>query len=225
MPIGRLIAAPLACLSFVLGISAQAADVSSRNVGIQLGSYRLTCVVLGVHGNDLKAICQTDNGDWLTAELHNTDRCADISNENGKLICDPSATRLPSKYIDLLGDAVAGNQFLPMRGADQELRHDTWTFKDGAPESATALAQTGDGLLWLGGPNGLYRFDGKQFELFQSPFGDELLSTNIMSLCAPPSGGLWIGYTFGGVSFLENGRVTNYGGEFAANSGSIDFIV
>jgi hypothetical protein len=80
-------------------------------------------------------------------------------------------------------------------------------------------------MLWVGSTNGLYRFDGKQFELFQSPFGDELLSTNIRSLYAPPSGGLWIGYTFGGLSFLESGRLRNYGGEFAANSGSIDFII
>jgi hypothetical protein len=29
-------------------------------------------------------------------------------------------------------------------------------------------------------------------------------------LFAPPSGGLWIGYTFGGFSFLDKGRVTNY---------------
>ncbi|WP_169747047.1 PAS domain-containing protein [Edaphobacter aggregans] len=72
------------------------------------------------------------------------------------------------------------------------------------------LAQTNDGFLWLGGPNGLFRFDGTRFEPFSSPFGDRLLSTNLYSLFAPPSGGLWIGYTLGGFSFLDKGRVTNY---------------
>jgi signal transduction histidine kinase/ligand-binding sensor domain-containing protein len=108
-----------------------------------------------------------------------------------------------------------------VQAANWQLQHVTWTFKDGAPENVMALEQTADGFLWLGGYGGLYRFDGKQFELFRSPFGEELLSTNISSLYALPSGGLWIGYTFGGASFIDKGRVTNYGGEFATSSGSI----
>ena len=94
-----------------------------------------------------------------------------------------------------------------------QVGHDSWTFKDGAPADVTCLAQTNDGFLWLGGPNGLFRFDGTRFEPFGSPFGDRLLSTDLLSLFAPPSGGLWIGYTFGGFSFLDKGRVTNYAGE------------
>ena len=91
-----------------------------------------------------------------------------------------------------------------------QVGHDSWTFKEGAPADVACLAQTNDGFLWLGGPNGLFRFDGTRFEPFSSPFGDRLLSTDLYSLFAPPSGGLWIGYTFGGFSFLDKGRVTNY---------------
>jgi PAS domain S-box-containing protein len=94
--------------------------------------------------------------------------------------------------------------------ANVQVGHDSWTFKEGAPEDVTCLAQTNDGFLWLGGPDGLFRFDGTRFEPFSSPFGDRLLSTNLYSLFAPPSGGLWIGYTFGGFSFLDKGQVTNY---------------
>jgi PAS domain S-box-containing protein len=94
--------------------------------------------------------------------------------------------------------------------ASVQVGHDSWTFKDGSPEDVTCLAQTNDGFLWLGGPNGLFRFDGTRFEPFSSQFGERLLSTNLYSLFAPPSGGLWIGYTFGGFSFLDKGRVTNY---------------
>ena len=99
--------------------------------------------------------------------------------------------------------------------------HDSWTFKDGAPADVTCLAQTNDGFLWLGGPNGLFRFDGTRFEPFRSPFGDRLLSTHLYSLFGPPSGGLWVGYVLGGFSFLNNGRVTNYGGEIASATGSV----
>jgi ligand-binding sensor domain-containing protein len=107
------------------------------------------------------------------------------------------------------------------RAANLQVGHDAWTFKEGAPEDVLALAQTADGFLWLGTPTGLFRFDGSRFEPFHSPFGDQLLSTNIYSLFAPPSGGLWIGYAFGGFSFLNNGRVTNFGGEMASSTGTV----
>ena len=93
--------------------------------------------------------------------------------------------------------------------ANGQVDHDHWTSKDGAPGDIQALAQTSDGFLWIGSPSGLFRFDGTRFERFK-PLGDSLLSTNVMCLLAPPSGGLWIGYTFGGFSFLNHGRVTNY---------------
>jgi ligand-binding sensor domain-containing protein len=88
-----------------------------------------------------------------------------------------------------------------------QVGHDTWTIKEGAPGRVVALAQTTDGFLWLGTPTGLFRFDGHRFERFRSPFGDQLLSTSVASLFAPESGGLWIGYGSGGVSFVNNGRV------------------
>ena len=72
--------------------------------------------------------------------------------------------------------------------------HDSWTFKDGAPADVTCLAQTSDGFLWLGGPNGLFRFDGTRFEPLRSPFGDRLLSTTFVFLVRAavwrPLGGL-----------------------------------
>lgn len=93
---------------------------------------------------------------------------------------------------------------------NQRIIHQSWTFNDGAPEAVSTLAQTADGYLWLGTPSGLYRFDGVRFELFRSPYGDQLPSTNVSKLFAPRSGGLWIGYRFGGFSFLKNGKVRNF---------------
>src|SRR5688572_19685637 len=44
---------------------------------------------------------------------------------------------------------------------------DTWTTADGLPQnSVTAMAQTTDGYLWLGTFNGLVRFDGTRFTVF-----------------------------------------------------------
>ena len=89
------------------------------------------------------------------------------------------------------------------------LVHESWTFKDGAPEVTTALAQTDDGYLWIGAPAGLFRFDGIRFELFHPAPGEHLLSTNVSSLLAA-DGGLWVGYVFGGFSYVKNGRVKNF---------------
>ena len=94
----------------------------------------------------------------------------------------------------------------------QRIIHESWTFKEGAPEGVSTLAQTADGYLWLGTPNGLFRFDGVRFELFHPSFGDPLPSNNIASLFAPRTGGLWIGYRFGSFSFLKSGKLTNFSG-------------
>src|SRR5579863_1417692 len=42
--------------------------------------------------------------------------------------------------------------------------HTAWSAKEGAPNVVGELAQTSDGYIWLGTPNGLYRFDGVAFE-------------------------------------------------------------
>jgi signal transduction histidine kinase/ligand-binding sensor domain-containing protein len=80
----------------------------------------------------------------------------------------------------------------------------------GAPALVQRLAQTSDGFLWLGTPSGLYRFDGLRFERIDSVGAARLLGADITALTAPRSGGLWIGYVYGGVSFLNGGTLTNY---------------
>lgn len=91
-----------------------------------------------------------------------------------------------------------------------QFAHTAWGPKDGAPSIVTALAQTSDGYLWLGSPDGLYRFDGVIFELYEPSSGGSFPARYVRSLLALPNGDLWIGFAFGGISFLRNGHVTNY---------------
>jgi len=86
---------------------------------------------------------------------------------------------------------------------------DLWAFKDGAPVSPTALAQTTDGYLWVGDSAGLLRFDGTRFELFRAASGEPLQSNYVSALSAADDG-LWVGYWFGGFSFIKSGRVRNF---------------
>ena len=91
-----------------------------------------------------------------------------------------------------------------------ELAHRVWDTKSGVPADIRALAQTIDGYLWVGSLRGLYRFDGIQFQKFESESGAQLPSQQIWRLFAARGNRLWIGYNGGGVSVLEAGKLTNY---------------
>ena len=102
-----------------------------------------------------------------------------------------------------------------------QLYHRSWTVREGAPSIVTSIAQTTDGFLWLGTDNGLVRFDGDSFEAYHPSSGGNLLSTYITVVTAMPEGGLWIGYQSGGVSFLQNGRITNFAQGEGLPAGSV----
>jgi ligand-binding sensor domain-containing protein len=72
------------------------------------------------------------------------------------------------------------------------------------------MVQARDGYLWMGNAAGLFRFDGVRFERIEGSNHTRLLSNNVYSPWSAPMGGLWIGYGFGGASYMKDGRVTNY---------------
>ena len=105
---------------------------------------------------------------------------------------------------------------VPLYGIDRDrtldqLYHTGWTYAEGAPGEVYALAQTTDGYLWLGTATGLFRFDGVRFESYKPQSGQAFPQRSVASLFAVPDGGLWVGYWYGGVSFIKNGTVTDYG--------------
>jgi hypothetical protein len=56
-----------------------------------------------------KAICQTIHGDWQTTELRDADRCAaDISNEDGKLMCNRKQPGPPGTFLEAFAEGVPG---------------------------------------------------------------------------------------------------------------------
>jgi signal transduction histidine kinase/ligand-binding sensor domain-containing protein len=89
----------------------------------------------------------------------------------------------------------------------------------GAPAIVGVIAQTTDGFLWLGTATGVYRFDGVRFQRIETVGGVPLLGEFITALEAPRSGGLWIGYQYGGASFLNGGQLRN----FRPQSGGLPF--
>ncbi|MCC2957540.1 histidine kinase [Massilia sp. IC2-477] len=90
----------------------------------------------------------------------------------------------------------------------EHYHHSVWGTKDGIPGPVKKLAQTPDGWLWLGTPNGLYRFDGLRFHAFSAANGERLLSNRIYTLTAESNGDLYIGYEDQGLSVLRaDGRL------------------
>ena len=87
---------------------------------------------------------------------------------------------------------------------------DVWDTEDGLPQnSVIAMTQTRDGYLWLGTLNGLVRFDGIRFTVFDESNTPGLNSSRIVSLFEDSRGYLWIGTETAGVALAKDGRITS----------------
>jgi signal transduction histidine kinase/ligand-binding sensor domain-containing protein/CheY-like chemotaxis protein/HPt (histidine-containing phosphotransfer) domain-containing protein len=83
---------------------------------------------------------------------------------------------------------------------------DNWQIPDGLPQSsAQALARTADGYLWVGTQEGLARFDGVRFTVFDSAGDPAIPNKHISVLFGDHAGRLWIG-TRAGLAVLESGQ-------------------
>jgi signal transduction histidine kinase len=84
-----------------------------------------------------------------------------------------------------------------------------WTQEHGLPQDTIrAIAQTADGFLWLGTDEGLARFDGYEFVVFNKDSGD-LPGNSITALAAARDGSLWIG-TSNGLTCYRDKRFHTY---------------
>lgn len=110
--------------------------------------------------------------------------------------------------------------------ADMQIYMDSYTqqifsAKDGLQiSSPTAIAQTPDGFIWFGGYGGLARYDGKNFQIYDS----ELLS-NVKCLLTDEEGVLWIGTSDKGLVKYEKDQMIFLPLEEGSPSGSIECLI
>lgn len=94
------------------------------------------------------------------------------------------------------------------------LRHylrQNWQTADGLPQnSVRTIAQTAEGYLWFGTAEGLVRFDGNRFTLYNRTSTPALPSGNIQSLAVAADGALWIGFRRHGLARLHAGQLTRW---------------
>src|SRR5579871_2566187 len=96
----------------------------------------------------------------------------------------------------------------PVR-AVTEYASSTWTQSDGLPaDMVRCLAQTSDGFLWVGTDEGLARFDGYEFTVFNKDH-TSLPANSITALAAGQDGSLWIG-TSGGLALYKDKQFHAY---------------
>ena len=89
-----------------------------------------------------------------------------------------------------------------------QLAHQVW--QDELPQSTVlSLLQTRDGYLWVGTYEGLARFDGVRFTVFDRRSG-ALAGTNVLHLAQDGHGRLWIA-TNAGLTVMEGGGFHTYG--------------
>ena len=78
--------------------------------------------------------------------------------------------------------------------ARSQLRFDSLTTDNGLPQNSVfAIHQTRDGYLWLTTLDGLVRFDGLKFTVFNSGNTDGIQSNRFTCLYEDDEAALWIG--------------------------------
>lgn len=85
--------------------------------------------------------------------------------------------------------------------------HDVWTTDNGLPENGVnSILQTRDGYIWIATWDGLARFDGVRFAVFNKK-NTPILGNNLFtSLFEGRDGTLWIGSLGAGLYALNNGQ-------------------
>ena len=107
--------------------------------------------------------------------------------------------------------------FLGICQAAAEYRFDIWSAADsGLPQNTVrALLQSRDGYLWVGTLDGLARFDGVRFTVFNRGNSPGLPSNRITALYEDAAGDLWVGTESGELAVRRAGRFIPFVSEHA----------
>jgi ligand-binding sensor domain-containing protein/signal transduction histidine kinase len=91
----------------------------------------------------------------------------------------------------------------PQRELSQ-FAQEVWSTENGLPQNTVhAIIQTTDGYVWIATEEGLARFDGISFTVFDKRVTEQLRSNDIRALAEDRQGALWIGTADGLVRLFE----------------------
>jgi ligand-binding sensor domain-containing protein/signal transduction histidine kinase len=93
---------------------------------------------------------------------------------------------------------------------EEQFSIQSWQTDEGLPQNTvTGVFQGSDGYIWIGTYNGMARFDGIHFTVFDSANTPGLKNSRITSLYQTSDKTIWIGHETGEISCLRDGRFTN----------------
>ncbi len=97
-------------------------------------------------------------------------------------------------WIGVEGEKATAQNALPPHRQLTQFMLDNWTIADGLPTNTLLhLCQTNDGYLWISTYEGLIRFDGLDFKVFNKSNTPAFQSDTFTEMLQDSSGTLWIG--------------------------------
>jgi signal transduction histidine kinase/ligand-binding sensor domain-containing protein len=100
-----------------------------------------------------------------------------------------------------------------------------WTVDKGLPSNEVrGLTQTPDGYLWIATLNGLARFDGMRFTVFNKSNSPGIISNRFINLEQGQDGELWIAYESGGLLRYHAGKFRTYDSRDGIPSANVSTI-
>ena len=101
----------------------------------------------------------------------------------------------------------------------QQFVHESWTVNDGLPVNGTTdLLQSSDGYIWLATFDGLVRFDGVRFTVFNIANSPGLPSNRIVEIHEARGNELWLLTDQGHVAHMRDGQFKSWGPHEAVDS-------
>ncbi|MEO0855623.1 MAG: two-component regulator propeller domain-containing protein, partial [Bacteroidota bacterium] len=130
-------------------------------------------------------------------------------------------TGLGAVLVAMLAGAASGRAQTSTLAADRvtldpakaitQYQHRTWSTREGLPQnSILSIVQTTDGYVWLGTQEGLARFDGLHFTVYDEANTEALTTSNVNRMLAADDGTLWLATRGGGLVAHRAGQFTAY---------------
>ena len=139
-------------------------------------------------------------------------------------------TRLATAFLLALSIFRAGplhaQESSPLRPLNQFV-HDVWTEHDGLPQNGVYdLHQTRDGYLWFGSQEGLVRFDGVRFTVFDRTNSKEMTRAWVVFLHEDADANLWLSYSTreAGAGRYRDGVIHAVGTKDGLKSNTVRFV-
>ncbi len=123
-----------------------------------------------------------------------------------------------------LGAGALPAEALDPARALTQYRNDRWQTEQGLPQSTIqAITETRDGYLWVGTLDGLARFDGVDFTVFDARTYPELGTGSVLALMQDAQGNLWIGRSGAAVIYKDGRFHVAFGDDVTAGTSVWDF--